>query len=169
MEEGARFIGKEGVEPQEVPGIQGGAHQEQCQPGDGAFATHIPFGEENQNLLRGYLAIGTNPDCPDCPTGIDLSHADFTIELFAQTIKANCVQTGQIISNHTGQPPGSVSIYEDLWRYTLVNYHAGPGCLSDSVKELKKSNQPINWGNIAAKLNIICPGAVEYVDKVAKE
>jgi len=131
--------------------------------------SYAQIGEENQNLLRGALATGINADCTDCSTGVDLSHADFTISLFAQTIKANCIQTGQIISNHTGQPPGSVSSYEDLWRFTLVNYHAGPGCLSDAIKELGKSNQTINWGNIAGKLNTLCPGAVEYVDKVAKE
>lgn len=130
---------------------------------------YAQIGEDNQNLLRGALAVGTNADCVECPAGIDLSHADFTIQVFAQTIKANCVQTGQIISNHTGQPPGSVSLYQDLWRYTLVNYHAGPGCLSDAINELRKSNQAINWGNVAGKLNTLCPGAVEYVDKVAIE
>ena len=127
------------------------------------------IGEENQNLLRGALATGTNADCSECPTGIDLSHADFTIQVFAQTIKANCMQTGQIISNHTGQSPGLVSIYEDLWRYTLVNYHAGPGCLSDAVKEVRALNQPVNWPNVALKLETICPGAVEYVEKIAIE
>jgi len=130
---------------------------------------YAQIGDENQNLLRGALAINTNADCVDCPTGVDLSHANNTIQVFAQTIKANCVQTGQIISNHTGLSPVSVSSYEDLWRYTLVNYHAGPGCLSDSVNELRKFNQPVNWENVAVKLNTFCPGAVEYVDKVAKE
>jgi hypothetical protein len=110
-----------------------------------------------------------NADCSDCQTGIDLSHANLTINLFAQTLKANCVQTGQIISNHTGLTPGKVSIYEDLWKYTLVNYHAGPGCLSDAIKDVRKSNQPIHWANIANKLNTFCPGSVEYVDKVTKE
>ena len=108
-------------------------------------AGYSQLGEENQNLLRGALATGVNADCADCPAGIDLSHADFTIQLFAQTIKANCMQTGQIISNHTGLPPGDVSSYEALWRYTLVNYHAGPGCLSDAIKSARSSGQVINW------------------------
>ncbi len=132
-------------------------------------AGYSQLGEDNQNLLRGALAIGVNADCAECPTGVDLSHANFTIHLFAQTIKANCVQTGQIVSNHIGLPPGDGSGYEDLWRYTLVNYHAGPGCLSDAIKSTKKSGQTINWGNISIKLNTLCPGAVEYVDKVTKE
>jgi hypothetical protein len=127
------------------------------------------IGEDNQNLLRGALAVGLNADCNDCQTGIDLSHANLTINLFAQTLKANCVQTGQIISNHTGLTPGKVSIYEDLWKYTLVNYHAGPGCLSDAINDVRKANQPIHWVNIANKLNTFCPGSVEYVDKVTKE
>ena len=125
--------------------------------------------EESQALLRGALAIDVNADCADCVAGIDLSHADFTIDLFAQSIKANCVQTGQIVSNHTGLPPAEVSSYQELWRYTLVNYHAGPGCLSDAFNRTRQAGQPLNWGNVAAQLNILCPGAVEYVDKVAKE
>jgi len=125
-------------------------------------------GEENQALLRGALAFGVNADCFECPTGIDLSHADFTIQLFAQSIKANCVQTGQIVSNHTGQSPAEATSYEDLWRFTLVNYHAGPGCLSDAISNVRKANNPINWGNIVIQLNPLCPGAVEYVDKVTK-
>jgi len=119
--------------------------------------------------LRGALAYDVNADCADCPAGVNLSHADFTIELFAQTIKANCVQTGQIVSNHTGLSPADVSSYEELWRYTLVNYHAGPGCLSDAINNVRKAGQTVNWGNVAAKLEPLCPGAVEYVDKVTKE
>ncbi len=136
---------------------------------DACSAGYSQLGQENQTLLRGALAVGVNADCADCPAGIDLSHADFTIDLFAQTIKANCVQTGQIVSNHLGLPPGDVSSFEDLWRYTLVNYHAGPGCLSDAIKSTKNSGQAINWGNLSPQLNTICAGAVEYVDKVAKE
>ena len=79
------------------------------------------------------------------------------------------MQTGQIVSNHLGLSPGDVSSYDDLWRYTLVNYHAGPGCLSDAIKTTKNSGQAINWGNLSPQLNTICAGAVEYVDKVAKE
>ena len=131
-------------------------------------AGYAQIGEENQGLLRGALAINVNADCPECPAGVDLNHADFTIELFAQTIKANCVQTGQIISNHTGLSPVEVSSYEDLWRFTLANYHAGPGCLSDAINNTRRAGQPVDWGNVAAKLFTLCPTAVEYVDNIAR-
>jgi hypothetical protein len=131
-------------------------------------AGYAQIGEENQGLLRGALAINVNADCPECPTGVDLNHADFTIELFAQTIKANCVQTGQILSNHTGFSPVEVSGYEDLWRFTLVNYHAGPGCLSDAINDTRRASQPIDWANVSAKLITLCPTAVEYVDKITR-
>lgn len=136
---------------------------------DTCAAGYAQIGEENQALLRGALAYDVNADCTDCPTGVDLSHTDFTIDLFAQTIKANCVQTGQIISNHTGLPPTKVSSYEELWRYTLVNYHAGPGCLSDAINNARKAGQAVTWENVAARLETLCPGAVDYVDKITKE
>jgi hypothetical protein len=129
---------------------------------------YAQLGEEGQAQLRGALATNVNADCFECPTGIDLSHADITIELFAQTIKANCVQTGQIVSNHTRKSPAETSTYEDLWRYTLVNYHAGPGCLSDAIKAVRKAGAPIDWGNVATRLNTLCPGAADYVEKVAR-
>jgi hypothetical protein len=129
---------------------------------------YAQIGDENQDLLRGALAFDVNADCSDCTAGVDLSHANFTIDLFAQTIKANCVQTGQILSNHTGLSPAQVSTYEDLWRFTLVNYHAGPGCLSDAINRARQSGQAINWENVAGRLNDLCPGAVEYVNKVAR-
>jgi hypothetical protein len=136
---------------------------ETCSQGYAQLAT------ENQTLLRGALAAKVNADCAECPTGIDLQHANYTIGLFAQTIKANCVQTGQIVSNHTGSIPGEVSSYEDLWRFTLVNYHAGPGCLSDAINEVRGDKKPVHWGTVSVELHGVCPGAVEYVDKVARE
>jgi hypothetical protein len=122
--------------------------------------------EEDQAILRGALIMDVNAECTDCPAGIDLSHADFSVKLFAQTLKANCEQVGQIISNTTDQLPGTVSSYEDLWRFTLVNYHAGPGCLQEAVEEV--GGATLDWQNVSDELVSICPTVIDYVDTISR-
>ncbi len=133
---------------------------------DVCSAGYTSLSQENQATLRGALTIKVNAECPDCPMGIDLYHATFSIEYFAQTIYANCQQAGQIIKNHRGKPPGMVASYEDLWRFTLVNYHGGPGCLSNAIQSL--GNAPLTWENLAPKLENECPGVPEYVENIAR-
>ncbi len=97
--------------------------EESCQRG---FGNLDP---DQQALLRGALVQQVNAQCPpDCPTGIDLSQANFSISVFARSLLANCEQVGgQIVYNSTGRQAGQVATYEDLWKFTLVNYHAGAG------------------------------------------
>jgi hypothetical protein len=122
--------------------------------------------ENDQAILRGAVAIRANSDCSSCPTGIDLNHAIYSIELFAQTILANCQQAGQIVTNNRGELPGSVARYEDLWRFTLANYHAGPGCLSNAIQSL--ASRPLTWENLAPRLERECPGIEDYIDGITK-
>jgi hypothetical protein len=122
--------------------------------------------DEDQTILRGALAQTASSDCPDCPADIDLDHAVFSIDLFAQTIMANCQQVGQIITNATGKRPGVVASYEDLWLFTLANYHAGPGCLSKAIAGT--SGASLTWDKIVERIESDCPGIQEYVGEIAK-
>jgi len=122
--------------------------------------------EEDQALLRGATAHTASVDCLGCPADIDLDQANFSIDLFAQTIMANCQQVGQIITNVTGERPGSVSSYEDLWLFTLANYHAGPGCLSNAISSTR--GNIITWDMIVSDLEADCPGTQEYIEKISK-
>jgi hypothetical protein len=125
--------------------------------------------QKDQATLRGALALQAKSDCADCQAGIDLSHADFSVKLFAQTLLANCEQVAQIVYNGTDQIAGKVSNYEDLWRFTLANYHAGAGCLSYAVYTTWSSGiQDITWANVSAHLTEPCQGVISYVQKVAK-
>ena len=89
----------------------------------------------DQAILRGALALQAKSDCPDCPTGIDLSSAHFTVSLFANTLIANCAQVARHIYTATNHMAGRVATYEDLWRLTIANYHAGPGCTSYAIHQ----------------------------------
>jgi hypothetical protein len=127
---------------------------------------YAQLSEGDQAILRGAVTIQASSDCPNCPAGIDLNHAIFSIDLFAQTILANCQQAGQIVTNNRGEYPGLVALYEDLWRFTLANYHAGPGCLSNAIQSL--ANSPLTWANIAPRLERECPGSEDYIEGIAK-
>lgn len=89
---------------------------------------------EHQRLLRGALASQAGGSCQDCPYGVDFQQVDFGIDLLAQAMLANCEQVRQILFDITGQEPGKVSDYVNLWRLVLANYNAGSGCLNLAVR-----------------------------------
>lgn len=124
--------------------------------------------EEIQALVQGAVLRQVDATCPDCIFGIDFDVADQSIEIFAKVLKANCRQVGQTIINLRGQPPGLVSDYEDLWRFALVNYHAGVGCLTSAFNTIP-IDQPLTWENIVPALEAECPGGSKYVNDVTGE
>ena len=119
-------------------------------------------------MLRGALVSSVNATCQDCPTGLDLTKADYSVDVFAQTMLANCEQAGRIVQELTGQTPGRVTTYEDMWKFTLVNYNAGAGCLFNAVKDTSLSGLDLNWENLSSKLPENCQGAVDYVKDITQ-
>jgi hypothetical protein len=122
---------------------------------------------EHQQLLEGALVNKVNAACPNCPAGIDLTRARFSINVFAESLRANCEQAGQTVYNATHQPAGSVARYQDLWMFTLINYNAGPGCLAYAVNQAVNANEPLDWPHVANHLTDPCRGALSYVESVA--
>ncbi len=127
---------------------------------------YVYLDTESRAILRGALALEAKVDCPDCPAGIDLAHADFSINLFAHTLLANCEQVAQIVYNATNKIPGSVVSYEDLWRLTVANYHSGPGCISYAMYTSWAARATMDWEHISDYLTEACEPAIDYVDKV---
>jgi hypothetical protein len=121
---------------------------------------------DQQDMLKGALVTKVNAACPDCPSGIDLSRARFSVDVFASTLRANCEQAGQIVHNVTKQPAGVSSTYVDLWLFTLLNYNAGPGCLSYAVTQAYNKRLPLDWPHVANQLVGGCTGAISYVEAV---
>jgi hypothetical protein len=137
--------------------------QEACDKG----YLHLP--SETQAMLRGALAVKAKADCPTCEAGVDLNNASFNITLFAQTLTASCDQVAQIVYNATAATPGAVSSYEDLWRFTLANYHAGPGCVSYAIHAAWTSNGvKLLWDEVAGQFTEACQGVVPYVEKITQ-
>jgi hypothetical protein len=127
---------------------------------------YIYLSKENQAIVRGALAIQARADCAGCPAGIDLSNANFTIQLFAEMLLANCEQVAQVVYNATGQIPGEVSSYGNLWRFTVANYHVGPGCLSYAMYTAWSAGAEMDWEHVSNYLTEPCKSVIPYVQKV---
>ncbi len=121
-----------------------------------------------QSMLRGALVTHVNATCLNCPVGINLTQANFSINVFAETLRGNCQQVAQMVENTTKQKAGYVSTYDDLWRMTLANYNAGPGCLGKAVEEAWFSGRPLVWDEISPLLDPACQGAVNYVEDISR-
>ncbi len=124
--------------------------------------------EENQIKLRRALVGSVNATCEDCPLGLDLSQAEFSVGVFAHSMIANCGQTAQVIYNYTGQTVDEVASYEDLWKFTLVNYNAGGGCLSDGITNAQGRGFALTWDNVSPYFTGACSGAIDYVNDISK-
>lgn len=123
---------------------------------------------EQQQMLRAALVNRVDAACPGCPLGLDPERLDYSIEVFAHTLRASCDQTGRMIRNLTGVAPGRVSGYEDLWKFTLANYNAGPGCLGEALEQTLAEAMPLTWEQVSARLDPACQGAMDYVDSIAR-
>jgi hypothetical protein len=137
--------------------------QETCDRG------YLDLGVDDGAMLRGALAAEARADCPGCAAGVDLTNADFSVKLFANTLLASCEQVAQIVFNASGEVPGAVSSYEDLWRFTIANYHAGAGCVSYAIHSAWANNGlELNWEEVSGEFTEPCQGVIPYVNKIAR-
>lgn len=144
-------------------------HEETCATGYAFLA------EEHRELLRGALAVQTGAACAGglegspCTAGVDLAHAATTVDFFADTVVANCAQVAFLVSDITGQIPGAVSKYEDLWKFTLASYNAGPYCLAKALNVAWAQFGVLDWSTVASRLSVGCTGAITYVDRITAD
>jgi hypothetical protein len=129
---------------------------------------YLGLTDEQQEYMRLALFDAVNANCENCPLGIDLDRANFSIGVFAHTLLANCEQAGQLVFNVTGDAAGKASTYEDLWKFTMVNYNAGPGCLGDALDVASGDEEGLTWENVASHLLPTCPGSVSYVEQISR-
>jgi len=134
--------------------------EEECSVG------YIKLDPENRAILRGALAISADADCENCEYGIDLTSIDESIKLVAHTLLANCDQVAQIVYNGTGSLAGEISSYEELWKYTVADYHVGPGCLSYAIYTSWAAQSSMDWEHISSYLTEPCETVIPYVTEI---
>jgi len=133
---------------------------------------YLHLTDKQQEYLRLALINSVDGTCETCPFKIDLERANYSIGVFAHTMLANCEQAGQLVENITGGTAGSAASYEDLWKFTLVNYNAGPGCLGNALEATVGQETPeaqeLTWGNVSSHLEPACQGAINYVNDISR-
>jgi hypothetical protein len=136
---------------------------------DACAQGYLKLKPADQAILRGALALEAKVDCTACPSGVNLMDTQTSVELFANTLLANCKQVDQIVRTATKDTPGLVSSYEDLWRFTVANYHVGPGCLSYAINMAWQSGaNPLAWQTVSSYFTEPCQGVIPYVEKIAQ-
>ncbi len=121
---------------------------------------------EQQMTLDEALVKSVDAFCQDCPLGIDLDRADNSVAIFAETILANSEQAGMIVFNTYGASPGNAASYEDLWRFTMVNYNAGPGCLTLAMRDTRDLGETLDWEHLSQHFTPVCQPALDYVNSL---
>ena len=147
---------------------------------------YLGLDDKQQEYARLALIDAVNANCENCPLSIDVERANFSITVFAQTLLANCGQAGQLVENVMDGGEGTVeeenkepeeaeeveagwfASYEDLWKFTLVNYNAGPGCLGDALQATADEKQVLTWENVSPHLAPACEAAVGYVNEISQ-
>jgi hypothetical protein len=127
----------------------------------------IGINDAARSILRKVLVQSVDANCPECSNGIDLDKANYSVSVFAQTLIASCRQTGMVIDLNYQSSSEPVIGYEDLWRLTLVNYNAGPGCLGLAVDETSNLGEPLDWTHLSSHLTPACQGAFDYVNDIS--
>lgn len=121
----------------------------------------------HQDRLRNALVNKVNAVCPGCSLGIDLDRTEKSVGIFAETLLANCAQTGMVVELNDRQYSGTTVSYDDFWRFSLVNYNAGPGCLGLAVDQTSRNGEPMDWVHVSSYLTPVCRGAIDYVTDIS--
>lgn len=119
-----------------------------------------------QALLRGALAGQANASCTTCPAGVDMDRADQSVGVFAATLTANCQQVGWMIKSIADLQPGDATTYDDLWRLTLANYNAGPGCTAKAIQDAWQREGRLDWATVSTHLAPVCANSIRYVQQI---
>ncbi len=115
--------------------------------------------------LRNALVQKVDAFCSDCPLSIDLVEAEASVAIFAETLLANCAQTGMVVDLNFANP-NPPPTYEDLWRFTLTNYNAGPGCLGLAIDATARAGESLDWRHVSSHFTSVCSAAFDYVNDV---
>ena len=117
-------------------------------------------------FLRGATLIKVRADCYNCSNRLDLKIAEKSISVFAAALKANFRQVDQIVKNLTGQAAISQMEWQEVWKLSAANYHAGPGCTSSAMRATLKDRKPLRWKYISKNYEDGCTSAVNYVENI---
>ena len=106
--------------------------------------------------------------CPTCPYGINLSVANRSVDILAETLLGYCFQTAQMVYNATGWHSSLVVDYPTIWKLTLMNYNAGTQCTYDTIVEtFEYTKGPMRWSDVSANVSgQACIRGLAYANQI---
>ena len=119
---------------------------------DACSSGYTNMDPDDQSLLRGIVLrdVGTEQE----------------MKLLAATLLASSIQVDQMVKNVTGLPVSEVSTYEEMWRLSVANYHAGSGCVGTAMQTAWDNGDNMIWDLVNPHLLGDCKGAIDYVESV---
>ena len=106
--------------------------------------------------------------CDTCEYGINSDLVNYSVDILAEAVLGHCYQTSQLIFNATDWHPSLVVDYATIWKLTLMNYTAGPGCVFDAiVSTFEITEGPMDWSEISANVSgEHCIYGLEYANQI---
>ncbi|HQX00891.1 MAG TPA: S8 family serine peptidase, partial [Anaerolineales bacterium] len=127
---------------------------------------YLSISASERAFLRGSTLIKVRADCANCANKIDLEITEKSIPVFAAALKANFHQIDQIAKNLTGKAAVSQMEWQEVWKLSTANYHAGPGCTSSAMRATLRDKKPLRWKYISKNFQAGCESAVDYVEHI---
>ncbi len=121
-----------------------------------------------RRALMGVVIQRVNADCPDCAYMLDTRLAERSVSIFSETLLANASYVKMIVRERTHRKAAEIISYEDLWKFTLVSYNAGPGCFLHAFSNLADAHNPYDWEHLIEQLEPGCQGVIPYVNFISQ-
>jgi hypothetical protein len=88
------------------------------------------------------------------------------IDMLAAVLYASAAQMDQLIWNNAQKESFEVTAFEDMWKFTIGNYHIGSGCIGVGMENIAKSGSSYTWDTLVSKMVGDCKNAKNYVENV---
>ena len=100
--------------------------------------------------------------------GIDMTAAERSVDILAEALLGYCFQTARLVFNATAWHSSLVVDYGAMWKLTLMNYNAGPGCAYNAVESTFRITQgPTYWADLSANVSgDLCIRGMNYANLI---
>ena len=88
------------------------------------------------------------------------------IDLLAAALAASVRQVNALVQGAAEAMSEPGSTYEDMWKFTIANYHSGSGCLQNALRVASALGFPLTWENVRHYFSGECKRAEDYVERV---
>ena len=148
-----------------------GLYQEICLETFNKELCQKEYGDQSEGFrssLQGVLVQKINADCSTCRFNLDFKQAEKSIPYIGKTLLANQAYVRYAIKVFSFKNADDLVSSDDIWRFTLVAYNAGPGCFRSALSNTYYRGLNLTWSNLKKYLEPACTGSIPYVEFISK-